>query len=70
MILVGIGTEGDEAISDSVEVIRMASNAFTVELHDPVRLDLKPIAAAINAATERRIFLSPMGAKTRYSTRL
>jgi hypothetical protein len=61
MILIGIGTDRDAAVSDSVEVIRRSSNAFSVELHHPVRLNLAAIMAVINTDEGKRIFIVSHG---------
>lgn len=61
MILVGVGTGGDHAVSDSVHVLQRASNAFRTQIHHPVRVDPDAISAAIDAETEKRIFLVSHG---------
>jgi hypothetical protein len=55
MILVGVGTDGDQSVSDSVHVLRQVSNAFRTQIHDPVRVGSDAISVAINAETEKRI---------------
>jgi len=61
MILVGVGTGGDEAVSDSVEIIRRASNGFSTQVHDHVRLEVEAIAATIAGETEKRICIVSHG---------
>jgi hypothetical protein len=64
MILIGVGTEEDEAVSASVNAIQQASNAFSAEVHDPVRLEITAIAAAIGAEEDKRVLLVSHGNQT------
>ena len=64
MILVGIGTGGDRAVSDSVALIQRSSNSFSAELHDAVRIELEQIVVTLTTEVEKRIFLVSHGSQS------
>jgi len=64
MILIGVGTNRDKAVSETVDVMRRSSNAFLIELHHPVRLPLHEIATVLEAAEDKRVFIVSHGSQT------
>jgi hypothetical protein len=59
-----VETDRDTAVSETVDVIRRSSNAFSIELHHPVRLRLDEIATVLGVAEDKRVFIVSHGSQT------
>jgi hypothetical protein len=62
LILIGVGTDGDESVSAAVDLIRTVSNEELSELHHPIRLELEQISQFIDLSNEERITFVSHGA--------
>jgi hypothetical protein len=63
VILVGVGTGYDQAVSDSVAVITSSSNGITSQIHDHFRFEPSEIAAFITSSQEQRIIFVSHGSR-------